>query len=59
MAQDPFHTNLTLADGLPSNQVYCALEDHEGFLWFGTDAGWPVTMVWNSTCFSGRWLNGQ
>jgi signal transduction histidine kinase/ligand-binding sensor domain-containing protein len=39
LAQDPFHTNLTLADGLPSNQVYCALEDHEGFLWFGTDAG--------------------
>ncbi|HMC96323.1 MAG TPA: two-component regulator propeller domain-containing protein, partial [Flavobacteriales bacterium] len=25
--------------GLPSNTVYCALEDREGYLWFGTDAG--------------------
>ena len=26
-------------DGLPSNTVYCAEQDDNGFIWFGTDAG--------------------
>lgn len=26
-------------DGLPSNTVYALLQDHHGFLWFGTEAG--------------------
>ncbi|MBK6481740.1 MAG: hypothetical protein IPG01_01090 [Chitinophagaceae bacterium] len=26
-------------DGLPSQVVYCALQDHQGYMWFGTDAG--------------------
>ncbi len=26
-------------DGLPSNTVYCAVQDDDGFIWFGTDAG--------------------
>ncbi len=38
-AQDPFHRSYAMADGLASDQVYCANQDHEGFLWFGTDAG--------------------
>ena len=38
-AQDPPYRALTVADGLASNTVYCAMEDREGYLWFGTDAG--------------------
>lgn len=38
-AQDPFCRHYTMADGLPSNTVYRALEDRDGFLWFATDAG--------------------
>ncbi|HEX2617680.1 MAG TPA: two-component regulator propeller domain-containing protein [Flavobacteriales bacterium] len=29
----------TVADGVPSNTVYSVLQDRDGFLWFGTDAG--------------------
>lgn len=32
-------TRLTVAEGLPSNQVHCLLEDHEGALWIGTEEG--------------------
>ena len=36
----------TTAEGLPSNNVMCALKDHHGFLWFGT---------WYGLCrFDGR-----
>lgn len=38
-AQDPFYRKFGMEDGLASNQVYCAMRDHEGFMWFGTDAG--------------------
>lgn len=38
-AQDPIHRRLTVADGLPSNTVYNITQDHNGFLWFGSDAG--------------------
>lgn len=38
-AQDPVHRRYTVADGLPSNTIYCALQDRDGFMWFGTDAG--------------------
>lgn len=38
-AQDPPHRAYTVADGLSSNTVYCAAQDHEGYMWFGTDAG--------------------
>ncbi len=27
---------ITIKDGLPSNTVYCAAKDRQGFLWFGT-----------------------
>ncbi|HZV69201.1 MAG TPA: two-component regulator propeller domain-containing protein [Saprospiraceae bacterium] len=29
----------TLGDGLPNNSIYTILEDHNGFLWLGTNAG--------------------
>lgn len=38
-AQDPFHRRFASANGLPSDQVYCAMQDRDGFMWFGTDAG--------------------
>lgn len=31
--------SITEEDGLPSNEVYHAIEDHEGFIWFATDNG--------------------
>lgn len=31
--------NYTVRDGLPSNAVYCAVQDNRGFIWFGTGAG--------------------
>ena len=34
----PFSVRNT-ADGLPSNTVYGMLQDRDGYLWFGTDAG--------------------
>lgn len=39
VAQKKDYTSFTVADGLPSNNVYRVLEDHEGFLWITTDAG--------------------
>ena len=38
IAQVAYH-NFNSNDGLPSNEVYCGLQDHDGFLWFGTDHG--------------------
>ncbi|MDC3352127.1 hypothetical protein OAV92_02660 [Crocinitomicaceae bacterium] len=29
----------TAFDGLPSNETYCSIQDHEGYMWFGTDHG--------------------
>lgn len=31
--------NYNVKDGLPSSQVYCAVQDSLGFMWFGTDRG--------------------
>lgn len=31
------HYNIN--DGLPSEDLYCGLQDHKGYLWFGSDAG--------------------
>jgi ligand-binding sensor domain-containing protein len=38
-AQETFHTNYSKKTGLPSNTVYYAMQDSNGFMWFGTDAG--------------------
>ena len=39
VAQNPFITNYTYADGLSSNRVYCVYQDRNDFMWFGTKAG--------------------
>jgi signal transduction histidine kinase/ligand-binding sensor domain-containing protein len=31
--------NYTISEGMPSNEVYNVAQDHNGFLWFGTDNG--------------------
>ena len=31
--------NYSTAAGLPSPEVYCVLEDSQGYMWFGTDNG--------------------
>jgi ligand-binding sensor domain-containing protein len=33
------YTNYTLKDGLAGNNVYCSVQDKEGFIWFGTETG--------------------
>ena len=38
-AQMPAYLHYTVQDGLPSNLVYCGLQDRRGLLWFGTDKG--------------------
>lgn len=38
-AQDPVYRVYDRRDGLPSNTVYCAFQNANGFMWFGTDAG--------------------
>jgi len=38
-AQEPFHLNYTIENGLPSNEVYCVYQDTTGYIWFGTDNG--------------------
>lgn len=38
-ADQPSYVNYTIADGLPSNTVFCSLQDSKGYLWFGTDKG--------------------
>ncbi len=36
---DPQFVHLTTADGLSHNIVHCILQDHYGFMWFGTQDG--------------------
>lgn len=38
-AQDPQYFSYNDESGLPSNEVYCIVQDQRGFLWLGTDAG--------------------
>ena len=37
--QSPSYVHYGVSDGLPGNKVYCVLQDHRGFIWFGTDKG--------------------
>lgn len=37
--QNPFVTNYSVTEGLPSSKVYCVEKDSHGFMWFGTDKG--------------------
>jgi ligand-binding sensor domain-containing protein len=38
-SQQPAWHQYTIADGLPSNEIYGMLQDRAGFLWFATDLG--------------------
>ncbi|MBK7958346.1 MAG: histidine kinase [Bacteroidetes bacterium] len=38
-ANQPSYVNYTTADGLPSNTVFCSMQDSKGYMWFGTDKG--------------------
>jgi two-component sensor histidine kinase len=38
-AQEQFIKHYTVADGLPTDKVFCVYQDSEGFIWFGSDAG--------------------
>ncbi|MEY4594726.1 MAG: hypothetical protein RIQ47_1136 [Bacteroidota bacterium] len=38
-AQEPVYRQFTVRDGLPSDVIYSAVQDDQGFMWFGTDAG--------------------
>ncbi len=35
----PYFRNYSTEHGFPSPEVYCVLEDSEGYMWFGTDNG--------------------
>ncbi|MBK8613138.1 MAG: hypothetical protein IPN85_06530 [Flavobacteriales bacterium] len=39
VGQDPLSRRLTMRNGLPSNMVYTIVQDRDGFIWLGTDAG--------------------
>ena len=38
-AQSYTYRHFSLEDGLSSNRVYCIAQDHQGYLWFGTETG--------------------
>jgi sensor histidine kinase YesM len=38
-SEQPSYINYTTADGLPSNTVFCSMQDSKGYIWFGTDKG--------------------
>ena len=38
-AQTPAYLHYGVRDGLPSNLIYCGLQDQDGLLWFATDKG--------------------
>jgi ligand-binding sensor domain-containing protein len=43
LAQNPARgikfEHLGIEQGLSQSSVYCILQDHQGFMWFGTQAG--------------------
>ncbi len=36
---EPVFERLTLVDGLPENSVLAIMQDHLGYMWFGTQVG--------------------
>jgi ligand-binding sensor domain-containing protein len=39
LSSQTHYLHFTIKEGLPSNKVYCAIQDASGFMWFGTDNG--------------------
>lgn len=38
-AQSPSYFNYTIENGAPSNEIYSIIQDKEGYIWIGCDAG--------------------
>src|SRR5215467_10674086 len=38
-AQEYSYVHYDVKDGLAGSLVYCGVQDHDGFLWFGTETG--------------------
>jgi ligand-binding sensor domain-containing protein len=38
-AQEYSYVNYNIKDGLAGSVVYCMVQDHDGFIWFGTETG--------------------
>jgi ligand-binding sensor domain-containing protein len=39
LGQQPVLRHYTVNDGLPSSEVHCVMQDHQGYMWFCTDRG--------------------
>ncbi len=39
VAQDPAYFSYSIENGAPSNEIYCILQDKQGYIWIGCDAG--------------------
>lgn len=38
-AQYPSYSAYNIENGAPSNEIYCLLQDKDGYIWIGSDAG--------------------
>jgi len=48
---EPIFEHLTVEDGLPENSVRCILQDHLGYMWFGTQNGLVKYDGYNMTVY--------
>lgn len=48
---EPKFEHITIEDGLPENSVTCILQDHHGYLWFGTQNGLVKYDGYNMTVY--------
>jgi ligand-binding sensor domain-containing protein/signal transduction histidine kinase len=39
LAQYPSYVSYNIENGAPSNEIYCLLQDKDGYIWIGSDAG--------------------
>jgi ligand-binding sensor domain-containing protein len=51
-AQEPVFRHYSTKDGLPSSETYCAVQDHRGYMYFGTDRGLARYDGYNFEIFS-------
>jgi hypothetical protein len=51
IAQDYSYANYDSKDGLAGSTVYCADQDKDGFIWFGTETGRRVKVILFSGSF--------
>ncbi len=48
---EPIFEHITIEDGLPENSVRCILQDHLGYMWFGTQNGLVKYDGYNMTVY--------